>query len=480
MAKLIHFLLFLFIQTISAQTPAAPAGPTNITQVLEKAGQFTTFIKLLKASQIADRINSQLNNSNQGLTVFAPTDNAFSSLKAGTLNSINSQDQMQLIQFHILPTLYTISQFQTASNPLHTQAGNSDDGEYPLNVTTSGNQVNVTTGVVDTTVSNTIYSDTQLSVYQVDKVLLPMKLFGATAPAAAPAEAPAPSKPEKNVRAGAADASSGSSGSSVDASNAVSLNRKTVKGTPMTKLFNFLPFLFLNIFIQTISAQVAPAPAGPTNITQVLEKAGQFTTFIKLLKASQIADRINSQLNNSNQGLTVFAPTDNAFSSLKAGTLNSINSQDQMQLIQFHILPTLYTISQFQTASNPLHTQAGNSDDGEYPLNVTTSGNQVNVTTGVVDTTVSNTIYSDNQLAVYQVDKVLLPMKLFGAMAPAASPAEAPAPTKPEKNVRAGAADSPSGSDTSADASSAVSLKRHMVEGVTFVVAVVAMVVSCF
>ncbi|KAG4913391.1 hypothetical protein AAZX31_19G166300 [Glycine max] len=249
----------------------------------------------------------------------------------------------------------------------------------------------------------------------------------------------------------------------------------------MAKLFNFLPLLFLNIFIQTISAQVAPAPAGPTNITQVLEKAGQFTTFIKLLKASQIADRINSQLNNSNQGLTVFAPTDNAFSSLKAGTLNSINSQDQMQLIQFHILPTLYTISQFQTASNPLHTQAGNSDDGEYPLNVTTSGNQVNVTTGVVDTTVSNTIYSDNQLAVYQVDKVLLPMKLFGATAPAASPAEAPAPTKPEKNVRAGAADSPSGSsDTSADASSAVSLKRHTVEGVTFVAAVVVMIVSCF
>ncbi|KAK8473586.1 hypothetical protein PHAVU_001G176400 [Phaseolus vulgaris] len=240
----------------------------------------------------------------------------------------------------------------------------------------------------------------------------------------------------------------------------------------MAKLFHFL----LLLFIQTISAQVAPAPAGPTNITQVLEKAGQFTTFIKLLKATQTADRLNSQLNNSNQGLTVFAPTDNAFTSLKAGTLNSINSQDQMQLVQFHILPTLYTISQFQTASNPLHTQAGNSDDGEYPLNVTTSGNQVNVTTGVVDTTVSNTIFSDNQLAVYQVDKVLLPMALFGSTAPAAAPAEAPAPTKPEKNVRAGAADSPSGS--SADASGAVSLKRKTVEVVTFVVAVIA--VSCF
>ncbi|XP_020213325.1 fasciclin-like arabinogalactan protein 11 [Cajanus cajan] len=241
------------------------------------------------------------------------------------------------------------------------------------------------------------------------------------------------------------------------------------------KLFHFLPLLILNLFIQKTSAQVALAPSGPTNITQVLEKAGQFTTFIKLLKATQVSDRINSQLNNSNQGLTIFAPTDNAFSSLKAGTLNSINSQDQMQLVQFHILPTLYTVTQFQTASNPLHTQAGNSDDGEYPLNVTTSGNQVNVTTGVVDTTVSNTIFSDNQLAVYQVDKVLLPMAIFGSSAPASAPAEAPAPTKPEKNVRA--ADSPTGSsDSSVDASSAVSLSGETVKGVTFAVAVV---VSC-
>ncbi|XP_027352607.1 fasciclin-like arabinogalactan protein 11 [Abrus precatorius] len=243
----------------------------------------------------------------------------------------------------------------------------------------------------------------------------------------------------------------------------------------MAKVFHFLPLLILSMFIQTIRAQTtAPAPSGPTNITQVLEKAGQFTTFMKLLKATQVADRINSQLNNSNQGLTIFAPTDNAFSSLKAGTLNSINTQDQLQLLQFHILPNLYTMSQFQTASNPLHTQAGNSDDGEYPLNVTTSGNQVNVTTGVVDTTVSNVIYSDNQLAVYQVDKVLLPMALFG-QAPTAAPAEAPAPTKPEKNVRA--ADSPTGSsDTSVDASSAVSLKlnKQRVKGVTMTVAILA------
>ncbi|KAI9122315.1 hypothetical protein K1719_007004 [Acacia pycnantha] len=241
-----------------------------------------------------------------------------------------------------------------------------------------------------------------------------------------------------------------------------------------------IPLLCINIFLllQSISAQtpaLAPAPAGPTNITKILEKAGQFTTFIKILEATKVTDTINTQLNNSNQGLTIFAPTDNAFANLKPGTLNSINSQEQLQLAQYHVLSSLYTTSQFQTASNPLHTQAGSSDDGEFPLNVTTSGNQVNITTGVVTATVANTIYTDKQLAVYQVDQVLLPLALFG---PPPTAAPAPAPTKPEKNVRA--SDAPSGSsDTTVDTSGVESLNRRAVEGVPFIIAAITMAASC-
>ncbi|KAK4281472.1 hypothetical protein QN277_012960 [Acacia crassicarpa] len=236
----------------------------------------------------------------------------------------------------------------------------------------------------------------------------------------------------------------------------------------------FSSVLIILFFFHTTSAQTAPAaPSGPTNITQVLEKAGQFTTFIKLLKATQVADRINAQLNNSNQGLTIFAPTDNAFASLKSGLLNSISSQEQLQLVQFHILPNLYTVSQFQTASNPLQTQAGNGGDGQFPLNVTTSGNQVNVTTGVVDASVANTIYSDSQLAVYQVDQVLLPLALFGAPP---TPAPAPAPTRPEKNVRA--ADSPS-STTPVNTSGVLGLIGLRGKGAILSVAVIAVTASC-
>ncbi|RVW38788.1 Fasciclin-like arabinogalactan protein 11 [Vitis vinifera] len=224
--------------------------------------------------------------------------------------------------------------------------------------------------------------------------------------------------------------------------------------------FFSLVFFFFHFPATLAQPSQAPAPSGPTNITQILEKAGQYTILIRLMKGTQVADQINTQLNNSNQGLTVFAPTDNAFSTLKAGTLNSLTDQQKVQLIQFHVVPNFLSISQFQTVSNPLRTQAGNSNNGEFPLNVTTSGNQVNVSTGIVDATVANTVYTDNQLAVYQVDKVLLPLDIFAPP----SPAEAPAPAKSKKKASADAADSPSSDDASLDSSDAVSLMRRAME----------------
>lgn len=79
-------------------------------------------------------------------------------------------------------------------------------------------------------------------------------------------------------------------------------------------------------------------------------------------------------------------------------------------------------------------------------MNVTTSGNQVNVSTGVNNATVDNTIYSDNQLAVYQVDKVLLPMSIFGDKPPAPSPA-------PSTSNKSDSTSSPEGDSTTVDAS---------------------------
>ncbi|WJZ93142.1 hypothetical protein VitviT2T_012103 [Vitis vinifera] len=234
------------------------------------------------------------------------------------------------------------------------------------------------------------------------------------------------------------------------------------------------PVLLLILFLQCTrtsgqSSAPAPAPAGPTNITAILEKAGQYTTFIRLLKSTQMDDRINIQLNNSNQGLTIFAPTDNAFSNLKAGTLNSFTDQQKAQLVQFHVVSSFLSTSQFQTVSNPVSTQAGGSNSGDFSLNITTSGNQVNMTSGLTNTSVANTVYTDGQLAVYQIDQVLLPM---GVVRPSAPPPETPKPKK-----AASPSDAPSDSTpASVDSSDATRLcfPRNPPITVSFAVAVAA------
>ncbi|KAI3696966.1 hypothetical protein L6452_29628 [Arctium lappa] len=234
--------------------------------------------------------------------------------------------------------------------------------------------------------------------------------------------------------------------------------------TSSFKFFHSSPFFLLLILhsaTTTLSQTTAPPPAppGPTNITKILEKASQYTILLRLFRMTQIGDQINTQLNNSDQGITVFAPTDNAFSALKPGSLNSLSDQQKVELVQFHVVPTFISISQFQTVSNPLRTQAGESTRYKFPLNVTTSGNQVNISTGVVDATVANTIYSDGSLAVYQLDKVLLPMRIFGPPAPA--PAPEPKKAKKESNAGNDAPSSENGS-VSDDASGTVGFNRKL------------------
>ncbi|XP_015693691.2 fasciclin-like arabinogalactan protein 11 isoform X1 [Oryza brachyantha] len=210
----------------------------------------------------------------------------------------------------------------------------------------------------------------------------------------------------------------------------------------------------------TPATPAAPAPASTktTNITGVLAKAGQFNTLIRLMRSTGVAEQIDNQLNSSRNGLTVFAPTDNAFTSLPSGTLNSLSDQQKNSLVQYHVLSTLIPMSQFDTVSNPLRTQAGNNSPGQYPLNVTAEGQQVNISTGVVNATVDNTLFTGDNLVVYQVNKVLLPMAIYGTPAPAPAPL---APTKKKgKTPATSVADAPEAADATPDATPSLAAAR--------------------
>ncbi|KAE8776708.1 fasciclin-like protein FLA17 [Hordeum vulgare] len=188
---------------------------------------------------------------------------------------------------------------------------------------------------------------------------------------------------------------------------------------------------------QAVAAAAAPAAAAPKTIKAVLTKAGQFTKFLQLLQSTQEEEQIDTQLKgkaSSSGGLTVFAPPDNAFTALKSGSLNSLSDQQKTSLVQFHVVSQLLPMAQFDTVSNPLRTQAGDTGRGKYPLNVTSDGGgRVNISTGVVNASVDGTLYTGDRLVVYQVDKVLLPWALYGPPVPA--PAPSPASDKDKKKA---------------------------------------------
>lgn len=162
--------------------------------------------------------------------------------------------------------------------------------------------------------------------------------------------------------------------------------------------------------------------------------------------------------------MTVIAPTDNAFRTLKAGTLNGLTEQQKVQLVLYHVLPKYYTLENLLTVSNPVRTQATGQDGGVFGLNFTGEGNQVNVSSGVVVTPINTALRQQFPLVVYQVDKVLLPEVLFGAKSPASAPAPEKTPsgtpkTKDTKSVE------PSPADNSTGGSSKMSVGLGLVVG---------------
>ncbi|WJX22486.1 hypothetical protein P8452_11787 [Trifolium repens] len=260
-------------------------------------------------------------------------------------------------------------------------------------------------------------------------------------------------------------------------------------------IFFSLLVLFANIFSITTLAQSPaaapkaaskPAPATPApaaaptkplvpalpqspssdtssgqDIIKILRKAKSFNTLIRLLKTTQIINQINAQLvTTKNGGLTILAPDDGAFSQLKAGYFNSLGERQQKELIQFHVLPVYVSSSNFDSLSNPVLTLASDSPSG-YQMNVTAYGNSVNISTGSVNATLTGIVYSDKTLAIYHVDKVLIPLDFSKPKALAPSPALAKAP-KADKDSSSSDDDQASSTKATSGAISLIGLQGTM------------------
>ena len=74
----------------------------DVVETAMAAGSFTTLAKALKAADLVDTLKGQ-----GPFTVFAPTDEAFAKLPAGTLNDLlkpeNKQKLQRILTYHVVP-----------------------------------------------------------------------------------------------------------------------------------------------------------------------------------------------------------------------------------------------------------------------------------------------------------------------------------------------------------------------------------------
>ena len=134
------------------------AQAADIVDTAVAAGKFNTLVKAVKAAGLADTLKGD-----GPFTVFAPTDEAFAKLPAGTVESLlNDKEKLaQILTYHVVPG-------KVMSTDVTTGAVQTVQGQ-PLNVMVDDGAVKVNDAQVvqaDVTASNGV-------IHVIDSVVLP-------------------------------------------------------------------------------------------------------------------------------------------------------------------------------------------------------------------------------------------------------------------------------------------------------------------
>ncbi|MGG6265571.1 fasciclin domain-containing protein [Leptolyngbya sp. AN03gr2] len=140
---------------------------------------------------------------------------------------------------------------------------------------------------------------------------------------------------------------------------------------------------------------VAPPEERQNSITWQLVNNDDFQTLTRLIQASGLSETLAQ-----NVQYTVFAPTDRAFESLPAGTLEQLqrpeNRKQLEQLISYHIVPAKVTST---SQASEINTLTG------APVTIQIQGDQVQVNR---NRATEPSIQATNGI-IYPINSVLLP-----------------------------------------------------------------------
>jgi len=202
------------------------------------------------------------------------------------------------------------------------------------------------------------------------------------------------------------------------------------------------------------AAAEAPTPApAQQNLTSIMSKHG-CKVFADTL--SSFADALSTFNDNLGGGLTVFCPLDDAFKAFLPKFKN-LTASGKNALLEFHGVPVYQSLATLKS-NNGLQNTLATDGANKFDFTVQNDGEDVTLKTRLTTAKITDTIIDEQPLAVFAINKVLLPKELFKgeALAPAPAPepsaADAPAPAKGKKKKKP--ADAPaadSDSDSPAD-----------------------------
>ncbi|XP_057461938.1 fasciclin-like arabinogalactan protein 1 [Actinidia eriantha] len=166
----------------------------------------------------------------------------------------------------------------------------------------------------------------------------------------------------------------------------------------------------------------APTP-GPSqlNLTSVMSSHG-CKVFAETLLVSDAEKTFEDNLDG---GLTVFCPGDDAFKNFLPKYKN-LTAAGKQSLMEFHGVPVYQSLAMLKSNNGLMNTLA---TDGASKVDFTVQndGEEVTLKTKLVTAKITGTLMDEQPVAIYTIDKVLLPKELFKA---ALTPAPAPAPEK--------------------------------------------------
>ncbi len=150
----------------------------------------------------------------------------------------------------------------------------------------------------------------------------------------------------------------------------------------------------------TLALTLLSGTAIADNIVETAMGAGSFNTLIAAAKAAGLADALANGKN-----LTVFAPTDEAFAKLPAGTVESLlkpeNKDKLVAILTYHVLPRKLTSNQMLAGPFHVRTLKGS---GDRTLAIS-KGASVTIDNATV---VKADIMTDNGV-IHVIDSVMLP-----------------------------------------------------------------------